>query len=340
MPRTWKSAPHLAPFDTPTGDGRIFKVGSLTARELPLPLLFQPTSGFGHDGSVVVGRILAVTFTNQGIEASGDYLDADAAAAPDLSKAIEQAVTLTESGLGHVSVDLSDVVGELVDEDGNPVSMEDIFDAWDRGEDPKVLEQVSEGKLIAVTQVATPAFEGAKIELSAAAAPAAPGGEASLEDAAGGVVAVGAIVDYEIVSDDGEDVQESGRGEVTGLNEDDEMVTLQPTEVPVGAPVETPGNPVTVPLANVTVVTAAPEEDPATEEEAEVSLLAAAGPLRPPAEWFADPKLAGPTALTITDDGRVYGHAALWDVCHVGFANTCVTPPPSPSLRAGPRTRC
>ena len=330
MPRTWKSAPHLAPFDTPTGDGRIFKVGSLTARELPLPLLFQPTSGFGHDGSVVVGRILAVNFTEQGVEASGDYLDADAAAAPDLSKAIEQAVTLAESGLGHVSVDLSDVVGELVDEDGNPVSMEDIFDAWDRGEDPKVLEQVSEGKLIAVTQVATPAFEGAKIELTAAAAPASPGGEAALEDASGGVVAVGAIVDYEIVSDDGEDVQESGRGEVTGLNEDDEMVTIQPTEVPVGTPVEEPGNPVTVPLANVTVVTPA-SEPAADEEEAEVSLLAAAGPLRPPAEWFEDPKLTGPTALTITDDGRVYGHAALWDVCHVGFSNTCVTPPPSPS---------
>jgi hypothetical protein len=320
MPRTWKSAPHLAPFGMPTGDGRIFAVGSLTARELPLPLLFQPSSGMGHDGSVVVGRILDVTFTDQGIEASGDYLDADATTAPDLAKAVEQAVALTESGLGHVSVDLSDVVGELVDEAGNPVSMEDIFDAWDRGEDPKVLEQVAEGKLIAVTQVATPAFEGAKIELSAAAVtlPAA-GAEAALQDAAGADIGVGALVDVE--TDTG-----TVRGRVTAVDEATETVTVQPTD----ADGTDNGDPLDVAPAAVTVVTPA-DTTPAAEADAEVSLIAAAGPLRPPAAWFEDPKLQGPTALTITDDGRVFGHAALWDVCHVGFSNTCVTPPPSPS---------
>jgi hypothetical protein len=57
----------------------------------------------------------------------------------------------------------------------------------------------------------------------------------------------------------------------------------------------------------------------------------AAGPLRPPAAWFENPKLTGPTACTITDEGRIYGHVALWNACHVAFANTCVTPPPSPS---------
>jgi hypothetical protein len=54
-------------------------------------------------------------------------------------------------------------------------------------------------------------------------------------------------------------------------------------------------------------------------------------PVAPPADWFNDPSLDGPTPLTVTRDGRVYGHAALWDSCHLSFANRCVTPPRSRS---------
>jgi hypothetical protein len=67
-------------------------------------------------------------------------------------------------------------------------------------------------------------------------------------------------------------------------------------------------------------------------------------PARPPAQWFDDPEfndastVPSPTCsdirgcpLTITDEGQVYGHAALWSSCHVGFPDQCVTPPRSPS---------
>lgn len=57
--------------------------------------------------------------------------------------------------------------------------------------------------------------------------------------------------------------------------------------------------------------------------------LTAAAPVAPPAAWFENPRLDGPTPITITDDGRIYGHAALWGTCHTGFANQCVTPPRS-----------
>jgi|SRR5579862_107339 len=50
-------------------------------------------------------------------------------------------------------------------------------------------------------------------------------------------------------------------------------------------------------------------------------------PARPPRAWFRDPKLAGLTALTVTDDGRVYGHAAGWGTCHTGYPGRCMTPP-------------
>lgn len=50
---------------------------------------------------------------------------------------------------------------------------------------------------------------------------------------------------------------------------------------------------------------------------------------RPPASWFNDPDLEAPTPLTVDDDGRVYGHIAVWGTCHVGIQGACVTPPPS-----------
>lgn len=56
-------------------------------------------------------------------------------------------------------------------------------------------------------------------------------------------------------------------------------------------------------------------------------IAGAQAPAAPPKEWFEDPKLAGPTPLHISDDGRVYGHVAVWDTCHVGIGSSCVKPP-------------
>jgi hypothetical protein len=57
------------------------------------------------------------------------------------------------------------------------------------------------------------------------------------------------------------------------------------------------------------------------------ALMASAAPDAPPKEWFDDPKLTGPTPLHIGDDGRVYGHVAVWNTCHVGIGDSCVKPP-------------
>jgi hypothetical protein len=58
----------------------------------------------------------------------------------------------------------------------------------------------------------------------------------------------------------------------------------------------------------------------------------------PPAEWFADPGFDAPTPLTITSDGRVLGHLAAWETCHVGITGECVTPPKSTTNYAHFRT--
>lgn len=67
----------------------------------------------------------------------------------------------------------------------------------------------------------------------------------------------------------------------------------------------------------------------------DVLTAAAAGlaPLHPPAAWFETPEAREGTPLTVTSEGHVYGHIALWDSCYVysGRAGVCMTPPPSPS---------
>lgn len=70
--------------------------------------------------------------------------------------------------------------------------------------------------------------------------------------------------------------------------------------------------------------------DPEAFSDDVKALLASAATLdyvAPPAEWFENPELDGPTPLTVTDDGRVFGHAALWNSYHTSFPGMNVTPP-------------
>lgn len=64
------------------------------------------------------------------------------------------------------------------------------------------------------------------------------------------------------------------------------------------------------------------------------ALAAAAGYSGPPLDAFLPREFAGPTGLTVTDDGMVFGHLAAWGTCHVGYPGTCVTPPQSKSSYA------
>lgn len=58
----------------------------------------------------------------------------------------------------------------------------------------------------------------------------------------------------------------------------------------------------------------------------------------PPASAFDDPKLSQLTPLTITDDGRVYGHIAGWNIAHIGYPGERVLAPHSKSHYAYFRT--
>ena len=49
-------------------------------------------------------------------------------------------------------------------------------------------------------------------------------------------------------------------------------------------------------------------------------ILAGAIPTVPPADWFENPKLSGPTPLSVDDLGRVFGHIASWQTDHIGMS--------------------
>lgn len=70
-------------------------------------------------------------------------------------------------------------------------------------------------------------------------------------------------------------------------------------------------------------------------KEAENGVVASTTEIPPfPVDPFANPNFTHPTPLTITSDGRIFGHAAAWDSCHVGSpdgAGKCTPPPRSKS---------
>lgn len=68
-----------------------------------------------------------------------------------------------------------------------------------------------------------------------------------------------------------------------------------------------------------------------SDDYAEPWMYASAAPEQlPPADWFQRPDVDQLTPLVVTDTGRVFGHIAGWDTCHVGLPG-CVTPPSSPT---------
>lgn len=70
-------------------------------------------------------------------------------------------------------------------------------------------------------------------------------------------------------------------------------------------------------------------EDGVLKETELETIVASAAPLNPPRAWF-NTRADKPTPLTITDDGQVFGHMALWNSSHIGMKGG-VRPPRSVS---------
>lgn len=73
----------------------------------------------------------------------------------------------------------------------------------------------------------------------------------------------------------------------------------------------------------------------AERETRDLGLVASAAADFRPREYdhrlFDNPQLSGPTLPTMGEDGRIYGHLAVWNQCHRSIQTECVMVPRSPS---------
>lgn len=332
----------LAPYGVPTGDGRRFSAGALTARDLPLAVKWQPADNAGHGQSVVVGRVDSLHYGKDGVEGSGIFFDPDPEKLPDLKKHADQAHFLTSEKVIGPSVDLDAM-------EFHPLGNPDDFSAED-GKRPEI--EVTKGRISAITLVPIPAFAEARpFALSDVDADTyadvttltASGVRQGLEKLAVAPEDHGWDLSAWLLSD----------GTAGALYADDSQTLFPVAEEVDGRMALVPAavadaisvmafHADQVDLANPVkdVLRARLEElagacELPTPPWAQAALVAAATTVRTvkPAAAFADPKLTKPTGIQVErlpgGEVRVYGHLADWKTCHIGFQDRCVTAPRS-----------
>jgi hypothetical protein len=229
--------PLVIPEDMESGDGRVFQKDSISFRDLPLPLLWQIKTGQGHDGSVVVGQILSMEKTGQGIgNAYGVF---------DSGKMGQEAERLVRHGfIRGVSADM-----DQFEADEEEI---EIPEAGDDSDESKKIGggriNITKARVMAVTIVPKPAFQECFIQ----------------------------IIEEDTAAQEEEVVPDGTY--VDGIDDLDAAALVA------------------------------------------CGMVAGAIPVEPPKSWFEKPLLQGATPLTITDDGRVFGHIAAWHVDHIGMS--------------------
>jgi hypothetical protein len=283
----------LAPEGKLTSDGRAFAPDSITWRELPLTLMaMTETSEGGHIGAEVAGKITDIwRDASSGLIRAKGVFDSGA-------YGTEIARMVGDQTLRGVSVDLAIMrydVGPKSDwfnEDGEWAPKPD--DERDTGRSILDVVYSDEPDIAVVLE--------AEIGMTT-------------------VCPFPAFAEAKIVPGDSLVASGGARFAIWTVTQQGGFTVSAATPATLTASVDVAGT------------TGCTECDEA-QDDAESLTAAAAGmtaDTAPPAAWFGDPYLDGPTAPTVTDDGRFFGHAALWATCHIGFPGKCVPPPESHS---------
>ena len=343
---------------TLTGDGRYIESEALRW-ETPIPIRYVSSDVGAHDGAQVVGSIQHIERDDNGaINASGTF-DMDSDIGQEAYRHVKEKLTT------GVSMDLDDVsfevrvAEELVQseasldggEEASPPGEEEAGEAravvdgkvvmMEMNSDDEVHVTTS-ARVRAATIVAIPAFAEAVISIVS--------DEDDEDDTVSDEEAIAAIAEDDDELAD-EDVQEfNWVDEVGGLPKyireiADSLMENGFTESRAiatavntvkrwarGGPARAGGE------GSVSAKTQAKAVKALAEWEAKKarakaasaeSVTAGAAPDAPPRGWFSSPGLDEPTPITVTEDGRVYGHLATWDSCHIAHADFCTSPPRS-----------
>lgn len=357
----------VAPYGRPTGDSarmkRMFRAGTIANRQTPFALYWQPRTGGGHEGAVIVGRVDYVDVEDpDGIWAAGVLFD------PERVPEAAQARFLLENKVVGPSVDLDDADFEVFDQmTGQPVHPD--CGQFDTCPTHQVLVP-SQARVAGVTLVGMPAFAemGSSLEMwdvdedydelcttcpddyvsqvnaDFSALPFAPRSRAWNASAAAQRVEAFCRVDGEMDWDRYGSaflVMEGGPADDLGTYRFPIADVVQGRLVVVPEGVRAAANKVTgsglAPervaqckgaLERVFADMAELFEDDDYEapwNAAPAALLASMGTSiftdSPPKPFEAfNLKATEPTPVMITDNGQFWGHLALWDIPHRGYA--------------------
>lgn len=305
--RTWTTPDGLAFEDEQTGDGRLFVPGSLSWEDQPngWPLRYDPEDDGGHNGAVLVGAIGSLDRNGNAIVSTGT-LDDESETGAEVARQLDN-----DAPLG-VSVDMDDMEIEWVLAD--PEEVED--------EGPVVL-------LAAALPTAQVMFRqdgvvGVRADglrgLLASAGLVAAAGEGDPED---GIVLWSDSMDAVICRVTRARIRGATLVDIPAYSR--AWIQLDPA---AAGPAETTPDADGADEARTTAAADEPCLPCLAEEQA---VVAAAAPMRPPRAWFDNPGFGELTPLTVTDDGRVFGHIAGWGQCHTGGAGQCILTPRSAS---------
>jgi hypothetical protein len=292
-----------------TDDGRMFEPGSFRTQPLPMPARFQRSDIGGHDGAVVIANTEAVRRYLGDVRAWGTF--ADGTLTPEVDEI--QGLMATRMMRGN-SIDGSNSFDSnfeaRIDADGN------------------VFEHYSSARLRATTFVAVPAFADAEVfigpppvEWLSEGEPLSAEQDTPDETAPIDLDAMFASVGRipEVLSD----YWTHGEGAAKirwGASGDFDRCRRSLAQYV--APGQLSGM-----CANLHHL--ALGVWPGQEATVGDAMTAALEAVSFTADDFQPVEMDGPTPITITDDGHVYGHLAAWGTCHTGFSDVCVMPPKS-----------
>lgn len=363
----------LAPINKMSGDRRIFEQDAITWRDgpSPIPMRWVKADVGSHGGAVRVANFDRIWIEGDEVRTEGFFFDKEES---------QEVIDMMAHGPFGVSVDLDEMVANLVNEDGSTFD----WDAFEPGVTPEPVLSVSQGRIAGATLVDIPAFQEAYISLGPwpAEEEALAASGAAEEDCA--PCERIAALEEEFSDHESEEFLQAveqvlvaagvfapgtkdGPGWITNPKET-ARIRRYWTHGKGAAKIRwgQPGdfnrcrrqlakyvkNPqwLAGTCANMHkealgvwpgqesggrhAVEGAIMASAFTVVEPERDALAASAPVYPRA-WFEDPAFEGPTPLTITEEGRVYGHVATWDVCHIGLGlsvgdgEQCVTAPHS-----------
>ena len=340
----------------PTGDLRKFARGALTW-QLPMDLAWCKVDGGAHDGAIVTGRLTNMWRDGDLIKYEGFFSSSEEAG--------ELIGFLAEGSYSGVSVDVDDSFEVTFENrEGQPVDPDSMLDE-------QVVTTFNSGRVRGLTVVRIPAFAEAWIapgpwDEEVAEEPAPPTDEAiaaaaQLDEAEPGAP----LEEVQSFRSDGAEfadvapgVTEDGPGWLTHPVDTDRLRDYWvrgPGAAKIGWGLPGDFNRCRMNLAeyikpqhlagycanrhkDALGIWPGQHHSGVARELGGISIVASGRPEVLPAGWFQDPELPGPSAVVVTEDGRVYGHLATWGTCHIGIPGSCVTPPESPSRYAYFRT--